>query len=217
MNSHMYFVLLVVQRMPLTNCLTPSNMSIPNRIILPCRHCLILSVSDSVMVVPSVAEDFLDYDSRFDDIYRPLAVKVKQNHLFSCSGNNLLPVIELRASNLDEHQVAMYFKVLKKSRNFNSALELKAHSSTLLLPIKCLGMNPYKMVQMWKNYRPMVSIEYQDDELYAKPDAKVMANVKDEKVYRAKSRAILKAKKYGGVKDMSEDIAFGDCETENKG
>jgi hypothetical protein len=214
-NSHMYFVLLVIQRMPLTNCLTPSNMSITNSIFLPCRHCLILSVSDSVMVVPSVAKDFLDYDARFDDIYRPLAVKVKQNHLFSCSGNNLLPVIELRASNLDEHQVAMYLS--KKSQNFNSALELKAHSSTLLLPIKCLGMNPYKMVQMWKNYRPMVSIEYQDDELYAKPDAKVMANVKDEKVYRAKSRAILKAKKYGGVKDTSEDIAFGDCETENKG
>ena len=46
---------------------------------------------------------------------------------------------------------------------------------------------------------------------------KVMANVKDEKVYRAESRAVLKAKKYGGVKDTLEDIAFGDCETENKG
>jgi hypothetical protein len=57
----------------------------------------------------------------------------------------------------------------------------------------------------------------QDDELYAKPDAKVMANVKDEKVYRAESRAVLKAKMYGGVKDTLEDIAFGDCETENKG
>jgi hypothetical protein len=27
----------------------------------------------------------------------------------------------------------------------------------------------------------------------------------------------LKANKYGGVKDTLEDIAFGDCETENKG
>ena len=105
----------------------------------------------------------------------------------------------------------------KKSQKFNSAVELKAHSSTLLLPIKCLGMNPYKMVEMWKNYRPMVPMEYQDNELYAKPDAKVMANVRDEKVYRAESRAVLKAKKYGGVKDTLEDIAFGDCETENKG
>jgi len=45
-------------------------------------------------------------------------------------------------------------------------------------------MNPYKMVEMWKNYRLMVPMEYQDDELYAKPDVKVMANVKDEKVCR---------------------------------
>ena len=127
-----------------------------------------------------------------------------------------MPVIELRARNLDEHQITC-FKVSKKSRKFNSAVELKAHSSTLLLPIKCLGMNPYKMVEMWKNYRPMVPMEYQDDELYAKPDAKVTPNVKDEKVYRAESRAVLKAKKYGRVKDTLEDIAFGDCETENKG
>jgi hypothetical protein len=83
--------------------------------------------------------------------------------------------------------------------------------------MKCLGMNPYKMVEMWKNYRPMVPMEYQDDELYAKPDVKVMANVKDEKLYRAESTAVLEAKKYGGVKDTLEDIAFGDCETENKG
>jgi hypothetical protein len=53
-------------------------------------------------------------------------------------------------------------------------VELKAHSSALLLPIKCLGMNLYKIVEMWKNYRPMVPMEYQVDELYAKPDAKVM-------------------------------------------
>jgi hypothetical protein len=85
------------------------------------------------------------------------------------------------------------------------------------MPIKCLGVNPYKMVKMWKNYYPMALMEYQDDELYAKPDAKVMANVKDEKVYRVESRAVLKANKYGGVKDTLEDIAFGDCETENKG
>ena len=74
-----------------------------------------LSVSDSVTVVPLVAEDFLDYNALFDDIYRPLAGKVKQNHIFSCSGDNLLPVIKLHASNLDEHQIT-YFKALKKSR-----------------------------------------------------------------------------------------------------
>ncbi len=176
-----------------------------------------LSVSDSVMVVPTVHEDFINFDALFDDIYRPLAGKVKQNHIFSCSGDNsLLPVIQLRVSNLDEHQVT-YFKASKKSQKFNSAAELKAHSSTLLLPIKCLGMNPYKMVEMWKNYKLLVPLEYQDDVLHAKPDAKVMAKVKDENNYRAESRAVSKAKKYEGDMDTLEDIAFGDCEPENGG
>ena len=93
-----------------------------------------LSVSDSVMVVSSVAKDFLDYDALFDDIYCPHTGKVKQNRIFSCSGDNLLPVIELRASNLDEHQITC-FKASKKSKKFNNAVELKAHSSTLLLQL----------------------------------------------------------------------------------
>ena len=45
----------------------------------------------------------------------------------------------------------------------------------------------------------------------------MIANFKDEKVYRAESWAVSNAKKYGGVKHTLEDIAFGDCETENKG
>jgi hypothetical protein len=44
-----------------------------------------------------------------------------------------------------------------------------------------------------------------------------MAKVKDEKNYRAESRAVLKANKYEGVMDTLEDIAFGDCEPENEG
>jgi hypothetical protein len=36
-----------------------------------------LGVSDSVTVVPSVAEDFLDYDALFDDVYHPLVWMVK--------------------------------------------------------------------------------------------------------------------------------------------
>ena len=73
---------------------------------------------------------------------------------------------------------------MKRGKKIYSAAELKAHSATLLLPMKCLGMNPYKMAEMWKNYGPLVPMEYQEcDELYAKPDAAVMAKVKEEKVY----------------------------------
>ena len=66
------------------------------------------------------------------------------------------------------------------------------------------------MVEMWKNYRPMIPIEFQDDAMYQKPDSTVMAKVKDEKIFRAEMRTILKAKKYGDSKESMEDIAFGD-------
>ena len=74
----------------------------------------------------------------------------------------------------------------------------------------CLGMNPYKMVEMWKNYRPLMPMEYQCDTLYAKPDAKVMAKVKDKNLYQAETREVLKGKKYGAAKETIEDMAFGD-------
>ena len=165
-----------------------------------------LSASDSVTIWPSEPDDFLNYDALFDDIYRDLAGKVKQNHIFSCSGDCLLPIISLRESNLEEHQVSNH-AVSKKTRKFINAGELMAHSSTLLLPINCLGLNPYKMVEMWKNYRPMVPMEFQDDLMYSKPDEKTMAKVKDEKIYQAETREVLKARKYGT--DTIEDRAFG--------
>jgi hypothetical protein len=167
-----------------------------------------LGVSESVTVVPTLPDDFVDYDRLFDNIYRDLAGKVKQNHIFSNKGEGP-PVMELRESNLDEHIISNHV-LSKRGKTIYNAAELKAHSATLLLPIKCLGMNPYKMVEMWKNYRPLVPMEYQCDILYAKPDATVMAKVKDEKVYRAESRKELKDIKYGNKKDTIEDMAFGD-------
>ena len=106
--------------------------------------------------------------------------KVKLNHIFSVRGNGHLPVIELRDSNLDEHPISNH-ALLKRGKVFNSAAKLKAHSATLLLPMICLGMNPFKMVKMWKNYRPLVPENYQCDSLYAKPDVNVMAKVKDKR------------------------------------
>ena len=57
--------------------------------------------------------------------------------------------------------------------------ELKSHSETVLVPIKCVGLNPYKIVEMRKNYRPNVPMEFQSNELYAEPSAEVKAKVKD--------------------------------------
>ena len=103
-----------------------------------------------------------------------------------------------------------YDLLSKRGKELRGVAKLKAKSDTLLLPIKCLGMNPYKVVEMWKNYRPLVPVEYQRDILYEKPDATVMAKVKDEKVYRAESRVGLMGIKYGTAMNTIEDMAFGD-------
>jgi hypothetical protein len=169
-----------------------------------------LDVSDSVTVVPTTPADFLDYDALFDDVYRDLAGKIKQNHIFACGGDDddMLPIIQLRESNLDEHTIINH-KVVKKSCKLSNVGELRAHSILLLLVIKCLGLNPYKVVEMWKNYRPMIPVEFQGDELYAEPDASIKSKVKDEKMFRAESRKILKAKKYGDTRESVEEAAFG--------
>ena len=118
-----------------------------------------LSASDSITIWPSEPDDFLNCNALFSDIYCDLSGKVKQNHIFSCSGDCLLPIVSLRESNLDERQVSNH-AVSKKTRKFNNLGELMAYLSMLLLPINCLGLNPYKKVQMWKNYHPMVPIEF---------------------------------------------------------
>ncbi len=41
-----------------------------------------LNVSESVMVVPTIPEDFLDYDAMTNDIYHDLSGMIKQNHMF---------------------------------------------------------------------------------------------------------------------------------------
>ena len=91
-----------------------------------------LNVSDSVMVMPTTQEDFLDYDALFDDVYRDLAGMVKQNHIFSCGGDsndNMQPIIQLRESNLDEHQIVT--KQPKRCKN-STMLESWEH-----IPFHC--------------------------------------------------------------------------------
>jgi hypothetical protein len=99
-------------------------------------------------------------------------------------------------------------RALKQLYKFNSVGEFREHCIPLLLVLKCLGLNPYKAVEMWKNYCPIIPIEFHDDSLYAEPDATIMSKVKDEKLFRAEARKVLKAKKYGD-KESAEDIAFG--------
>jgi hypothetical protein len=81
------------------------------------------------------------------------------------------------------------------------------YAEKVLKPIKCLGLNPYKIVEMFKNYRPVVPVKFHSDELYAEPSPEVWSKVKVEKVERLEFRANLKAKKYAG-KERVESTAF---------
>jgi hypothetical protein len=74
--------------------------------------------------------------------------------------------------------------------------DIAEHSESVLVLITCAGMNPYKIVEIWKKYRPNIPIEYHLDKLYAEPSEEVWAKVKTEKTDRSEFRATLKAKKY---------------------
>ncbi len=65
----------------------------------------------------------------------------------------------------------------------------------MLKPIQCVGLNPCKIVEMYKNYRPNIPIEFHSDLMYVEPSEEVWSKVKVEKTERSEFRANLKAKK----------------------
>lgn len=59
---------------------------------------------------------------------------------------------------------------------------LHTHSAEHLTTVQGAGLNPYKIVEMWRNYLPHdVPKEYKNNVLYDMPSESVMATVKDEK------------------------------------
>ncbi len=121
-----------------------------------------LSASDCVTVIPTVPDDFFNYDKLFKELYRPLAITVKQNHIFSCIDYDQM---NLRKSNLDKH-AATRFRLSKKGLLMNRT-QLREHTSKELMMLECTGLNPSKMVkELWKNYRPHVDPIYWDIILY---------------------------------------------------
>jgi hypothetical protein len=167
-----------------------------------------LNVFDSV-VVPTIPEDFLGFDVLTDDVYCDLSGMVKQNHMFSChdNGTNAI-IIQIQESNLDEHKDVNH-KAVKRTKHFNSVDEFRAHCNLLLLVIKCLGLNPYKAMELWKNYHPVVPVDFHGDVLYVEPNAEIMSKVKDERMFRLENRKVLKTKKYGDTKEAVKDVAIG--------
>ena len=154
-----------------------------------------------------MANDFLEYDSLFKKLFRDLAGQIKKNHIFSCSVEDTELRLNLCESCMIEHGNSTH-KVWRKAFMIDNVEGVRQYSYTNLTVMKCIGLNPYKMVEMWKNYRPNIPVEFQNNELYAKPDKKVLAMVKDEKSYRLEVRAKLKAEKAASMKEIVERIAF---------
>ena len=73
--------------------------------------------------------------------------------------------------------------------------------------LKCIGLDPYKAVEMWKTYRPVVLLEFHDNRLYEELTVEQWAKVKVEKLVRSEFRAVLKAKKYA-AKEAVERHSF---------
>jgi hypothetical protein len=156
---------------------------------------------------PTVAEDFLNFIKLLDSLYRPLTGNIKTNHIFSCTDNGMQ--ITIWQSNLEEHQEYVLNLCKKGTCHGVARAQLIEHTDEVLKPIQCVGLNPYKIVEMYKNYRLNVPIEYHSDVMYAEPSEEVWSKVKVEKMERSEFRANLKGKKYAG-KEQIESVAFGD-------
>ena len=167
-------------------------------------------------MVPTVPNDFWDYDGFLNDMYKEISGKVKIIHIFSCNSDNPLSMaLDLRKSNLPEHTVDVHNVSKVRAWRFNGPAEVCAHSEKHLKGVRCMGLNPYKVVEMWKNYRPNVPDENHNNALYAKPTADEWSKVKVERGDRSEFRAAQKAKKYvakEAVKRLAFDMdAVGGC------
>jgi hypothetical protein len=157
---------------------------------------------------PAVAEDFLNYSKLLDSLYWPLTGNIKTNHIFSCTDDGTQTTI--RQSNLKENQEYVLDLWKRGKRDGVTQAQLIEHVDEVLKPIQCVGLNPYKIVEMYKNYRPNVQVEYHSDVMYAEPSEEVRSKVKVEKMERLEFRANMK-NKYAG-KEQIESVAFGDGE-----
>ena len=103
-------------------------------------------------------------------------------------------------------------KIFKKQIVSLSNSQVNELARRQLKRLEFEGINPYKVYELFKHYRPYVPVEYQSDPMYAEPSPEQMAKVKSEKVDRKEFRATLKKKKYDKTKGQLETVAFGGLE-----
>ena len=84
----------------------------------------VLDMSEWVSVLPTLPEDFFNYDKLFKEMYADLSGKVKNNHTFLCGRDDEeVMFLTLRQSNLDHHTASTH-KVLKRLRKLRSPAEV---------------------------------------------------------------------------------------------
>ena len=140
-----------------------------------------LNRSEMVTVHPANPEDFRDYDKLMNTLFRKgLYGNIKKNHIFTCAcdGSQML----IRQSDLADHRE--YVVHLRKNGQWDISREdiVRISGNVLAVPLPYTGLNPYKMVEMFAKYRPVVPVEFQSDELYAEPSREVYSKVKTEKI-----------------------------------
>ena len=134
-----------------------------------------------VTVHPASPEDFLDYDKVMQTLFgRRLLGNIKKNHIFTCDCDGSQMIIQ--QSNLDEHREYVIF--IRKGGKWDISREdiVRITDERLAVPLLYTGLNPYKMVEMFAKYHPVVPVEFQSDELYAEPSSEVYSKVKTEKI-----------------------------------
>jgi hypothetical protein len=155
---------------------------------------------------------------------------IKKNHIFSADysrcfdGNQFM--VNVRQSDLPCHEeltvpmikngfygrygfedgryeLAGYFYDKKMPLQKAVGARKMIMEAALLDQLKTLqapGINIFKQVEMYKNYRTLLPLEVWHDELYIKPDPNIMAAVKEEKVKRKTFRAELNKDKKKAAK-----------------
>jgi hypothetical protein len=172
-----------------------------------------LGMSRTITVHPTVSEDFLDYGKLFNFFYNKLAGQIKQNCIFSTGQGNELRVQE---SVLPQHEEIILPIMHRQFFNLTHRLALEIAECELRM-LEWEGINPYRVYELFKNFRPYVSVEFHSDPMYAEPSQEVLAKVTAEKVDRKEFRATLKKKKYDRTKEQFEKVAFGDGDDEADG
>ncbi len=167
----------------------------------------------TITVHPTVSEDFLDYGKLFDFFYKKLTGKIKQNHIFSTSQGD---EIRVRERVLAKHE-ELIWPIMKKDFKDRHYQEIVDAAETKLRTLEWERINPYKVYELFKNFRPYVPVEFQSDEMYAEPSPEVLAKVKAEKADRKEFWVTLKKKKYDRMKEQLKKVVFSDDDDEADG